>query len=223
VGEAAFLAIDPEEFVRTLTPFLRSGDLQGLVSAVRARWTGEQVRSLIHCHDHETVKCALIALAWVGGRKCALEVLKQLGSEDQLVSELAEHALWTIWFRSSSDGANEQLAMGVRAMGDMRLEAAVVHFDAAVALDEGFAEAFNQRAITYYLTEDWARSLADCERAIALMPCHFAAWAGKGHCEVHLGRVDQAILSYQRALDIHPRLGCVRAAMEELSHRVRSN
>ncbi len=222
MGET-FASIDPQEFVRALTPFLRSGDLKGLVSTVRSRWSGEQVRALVHCKDHEALKCALLALAWVGGRKCSEQVLTQLGNEDPLISELAEHALWTIWFRSGCDGANEQLAMGVRALGDKRLEAAVEHFNKAIAMKPDFAEAFNQRAITYYLSEEWHKSLADCQRAAELMPCHFGAWAGQGHCYAHLGQLPEAIASYQKALAIHPRLDCVKTAMEELQLRVKSN
>ena len=222
MGET-FATIDPQEFVRTLMPFLRAGDLKGLVSTVRGRWRTEQVRSLVHCRDTEALKCALLALAWVGGRKCAEQILTQLGNEDPLISELAEHALWTIWFRSGCDGANDQLALGVRALGEKRLRAAVEHFDRAIGMKPDFAEAFNQRAITHYLAEEWAESLADCQRAAELMPCHFGAWAGQGHCLAHMGRLPEAIVSYQKALAIHPRLDCVKSALEELQLRVKSN
>ena len=48
------------------------------------------------------------------------------------------------------------------------------------------------------------------------MPCHFGAWAGMGHCYAHLGKHDEAIRSYEKALEINPRLEGVRQGIESL-------
>jgi len=48
------------------------------------------------------------------------------------------------------------------------------------------------------------------------MPCHFGAWAGMGHCHAHVGRLDEALKSYERALSINPHLDGVREAVNEL-------
>ena len=48
------------------------------------------------------------------------------------------------------------------------------------------------------------------------MPCHFGAWAGMGHCFLHLGQLDHAIRAYQRAIAINPHLECVRQTLAEI-------
>jgi len=69
---------------------------------------------------------------------------------------------------------------------------AIEHFTLALEIDPRFAEAYNQRAIAQYLQEQFSQSIADCRRTIELMPCHFGAWAGLGHCHAHEGRLEKA-------------------------------
>jgi tetratricopeptide (TPR) repeat protein len=51
------------------------------------------------------------------------------------------------------------------------------------------------------------------------MPCHFGAWAGMGHCYAHLGKHAEAIRSYEKALEINPRLEGVRQGIESLREK----
>jgi tetratricopeptide (TPR) repeat protein len=101
-------------------------------------------------------------------------------------------------------------------MGKREFATAVNCCDEAIRLDPDFAEAYNQRAIAHYLQEEFQFSIADCWRAAERMPCHFGAWAGMGHCYAHLGQREEALESYQRALEINPHLDCVRQAVAEL-------
>ena len=90
------------------------------------------------------------------------------------------------------------------------------HFSHAIELDPAFAEPFNQRAIVHYLREEFEDSILDCRKAIERMPCHFGAWAGKGHCHANLGNVNEAIRCYSQALKINPRLDGIRQAVQQL-------
>ncbi len=92
----------------------------------------------------------------------------------------------------------------------------MVHLTRAIELDSSFAEAYNQRAIVHYLCERYEQSAVDCQAAVKRMPCHFGAWAGMGHCCVHLGKMDEALKAYERALEINPHMECVRQTVGEI-------
>jgi cytochrome c-type biogenesis protein CcmH/NrfG len=52
------------------------------------------------------------------------------------------------------------------------------------------------------------------------MPCHFGAWAGMGHCFLHLGQLDHALRAYDRALEINPHMRSISQAATEIRQRV---
>ena len=161
-------------------------------------------------------KVAALALGLLGDRNCIDSLAAQLADPDPMVNQMAEHALWSIWFRCGSDCANRLIMKGLDALTHRDFDVAVLHFSRAIEKDPDFAEAYNQRAIAHYLKEEWEESAQDCRKTIELMDCHFGAWAGLGHCYAHMHRVDEAIAGYERALKINPHLSCVRDAVKEL-------
>ena len=62
--------------------------------------------------------------------------------------------------------------------------------------------------------------MEDCRRAVEHMPLHFGAWAGMGHCHAHLGRIQEAVECYRRALSINPHLDGIPQAILELEKRI---
>lgn len=211
--------IQPDEFVAAVTPLLERQDLRGLLELVRSRWTPQQITTLLKSCHCDARKVAALALGLVGGRCCLDPLAEQLRDPDPVVNEMAEHALWSIWFRSGNSEANCELARGARAMDRHEYDLAIGHFTRAIKLDRQFAEAYNQRAIAFYLQEDYRHSIRDCERAVELMPCHFGAWAGMGHSHFNLGHCDQALSCYRKALSINPHLQCLIEACDELERQ----
>jgi tetratricopeptide (TPR) repeat protein len=209
-------SIHPDEFVAAVKPLLERQDLCGLLQFLKARWQPEQIVELLKSRHCDARKVAALALGLVGGKCCLGPLSEQLKDPDPIVNEMAEHALWSIWFRSGSCEANHQLAKGAQAMERQEMPEAIRHFTRAIEIDPKFAEAYNQRAIAHYLLEDFDESIADCHRTTDLMPCHFGAWAGMGHCHAHTGRLQQALECYQKALSINPHLECLVEACEEL-------
>ena len=213
-------SIQPEEFVRLVQPLLERKDVTGLFGLLRSRWSPDQIVELVAdpTGHSDARKIALLALGLVGNKCCVEVIANQLKDPDPLVRELAEHALWSTWFRGARVcEANKELARGAEAIGRREFEVALSHLDRAVAMDEQFAEAYNQRAILSYLQENYEASMLDCRRAIELMPVHFGAWAGLGHCLAHLGRLEEATTAYRRALSIHPHVPCIAEAVRELT------
>jgi tetratricopeptide (TPR) repeat protein len=133
-----------------------------------------------------------------------------------MVNQLAEHAIWSIWFRGGGTEANHQVCRGAESISRGDYQHAIKHFNQALQLNPKFSEAYNQRAIAHYLMQNYDASILDGEKAVELMPIHFGAWAGMGHCEAHKGRLCRAADCYQRALAINPHMSQIREAIEQL-------
>jgi tetratricopeptide (TPR) repeat protein len=208
--------IDPFEFVAVVKPLIAENDVHALVSSLQQRWSATQIATLLANRNADARKVSALCLALVG-KKCALEALRgALRDPDPTVHQMAEHAMWSIWFRAGSEEANCRLAHGAMALEKRDFAGASKHFNCAIELDPDFAEPYNQRAIASYLQEQFAESVIDCRNAIDRMPCHFGAWAGMGHCHAHLGDVAEAIRCYTHALEINPGLDGIREAIDQL-------
>lgn len=196
--------------------------MDGLLCLLKASWTPDQIVSLLGSDLCDARKVAALALSLVGGKCCIPPLVEQLRDDDRIVNEMAEHALWSIWLRGSENcQANHQVARGSQALDRREFDHAIRHFNRAIELDPAFAEAYNQRAIAYYLQEQYHCSIADCHRAIERMPSHFGAWAGLGHSHAHLDNLKDALESYEQALEINPHLSCVREMIGELKRKLR--
>ncbi len=209
-------SINSAKFVKIVQPLLERQDLEGLVATLKKNWTKDQICGLLHDSNGDVKKVAALAIGFVGCKRCLSDLADLLKDPDPVMNEMAEHAMWSIWFRGSTPDANNQLARGAQALNQRELEQAIHHFNKALAIDPEFPEAFNQRAIAHYLAERYEHSILDCRRAIERNPFHFGAWAGMGHSHAHLNCFIQAIDCYERALDINPRLDGVQSTLDEL-------
>jgi tetratricopeptide (TPR) repeat protein len=213
--------IDPAQFVACVQPLLAGMDLQGLSDLLRSRFTEAQLAELFQCDDPDARKVAALAFGLVGCKAGMCKLAPLLKDRDPMVNQMAEHAMWTIWFRSgATPEANRELCRGTKAMNRREFDVAVEHFARAIAADPSFAEAYNQRAIVMYLQERYEESIEDCKRTVERMPHHFGAWAGMGHCHAHLGRLEEAVACYEKVLSIHPSFGGVPQVVEELRHKL---
>ena len=195
--------------------------MEGLLCHLKRHYSPDQITALLSCRDCDARKVAALSLSLVGGRCCIDPLAERLRDPDVMTNQMAEHALWSIWFRCGTQAANAELARGTQCLSDRKFECAFKHFGRAIELDPDFAEAYNQRAIAYYLLEEYENSKLDCQRAIDRMVCHFGAWAGKGHCHAHLAERRDAIKCYEKALSINPHLECLQQAIGELRKQLK--
>ena len=213
--------IDPSHFVEQVQPLLASKDVAGLLHLLKANWEPEQLRDLLRSSHTDARKVALLALALVGPGCFAQELSHQLRDPDPLINELAEHALWAVWLRcGKTSDVNQLVCRGAEKLSHRDFDGAIGLFNQAIRSDPDFAEAYNQRAIAYYLSENYEKSIADCRRVTVRMPCHFGAWAGMGHCHAHMGHLPEAIECYEKALSINPHLHCIKETVAELKKRL---
>lgn len=212
--------IDPDEFVSRVQPALEAQDWERLLKTLNAHWTSDQIVSLLGCGSPDARKIAALAIGMIGQACCLPELSKKLRDSDRMVVDMAEHAMWQIWFRGGCEAANAQLARGAEALNRQEIDEAISFLDKAIKLSPDFAEAYNQRAIAHYLAERYRDSIRDCERVIELMPLHFGAWSGLGHSQLAIGNHEAALNAYERALKVNPHLECIAELVQELREQV---
>ena len=204
--------IDPRRFVALVQPCLERHDLPGLLALLKEHWCPEQILHLLRCDCSDARKVAILACGLVAPACACPALAEQLKDPDPVVNQLAEHALWSIWFRAGTPAANHELCRGSQAMDRRELGHAIEHFDRAIEIDPSLAEAYNQRAMARFILEGYDEAIADCRMALERMPCHFGAWAGMGHGHAHLGRLPKAVMCYEKALAINPHLKDIEEA-----------
>ncbi|MGN6578932.1 MAG: tetratricopeptide repeat protein [Bordetella sp.] len=95
------------------------------------------------------------------------------------------------------------LNRGVQLAAQQRYDQALADFDAAIALDDGLAEAFNNRGTALYKLDRFDEAAASYGRALALKPD--AETFGSRGLALHMGRrLDEALASYDSALALEP-------------------
>jgi tetratricopeptide (TPR) repeat protein len=209
--------IDAAEFVELIKEPLQRHDTCALAGLIQNRWSCEQMISLLASREADVRKLAALALGVAGDRHCITALAGCLRDGDPMVNQMAEHALWTVWFRCGSKEAQELVQRGTCLLNDKRWSEALGDFTDATRCDPTYAEARNQLAITHYLLEDFHSSIDDGQVVVQLMPTHFGAWAGLGHCYAHLGDIRRATRCYRHALGINPYLQCVRQILGEIN------
>jgi tetratricopeptide (TPR) repeat protein len=213
--------INPPEFVSALRPFLHGQDLNGMVALLKQRWPDhKQIAQLFDCSNADARKVAALAYGLVGGQCSLAKLVPLLKDPDPVLAQMAEHAMWSVWFRLGTPDANHQVCRGTRALNRRDYDHAIEHFSKAIEIDPGFAEAYNQRAIAKFLQERYDDCIDDCRKTVELMPFHFGALAGLGHCHAHKGQLVAALRCYEKALSINPRMEDVRATVAEIREKI---
>lgn len=122
----------------------------------------------------------------------------------ELKAREIEDRIWRFWMIGPNEAATETLSRAVQEMRYGDYESAEAVLDRLVGSDPDFAEAWNQRALLRFLTEDYAGSLLDIEKVLALEPKHFGALSGRGLILSRIGDRDGALAAIEAALAIHP-------------------
>lgn len=205
-----------QAFVEQMRPILDQRDADVLVQYLACRYRPCALQEFLICGHDDAVKVALFCLSLTGDMSDGPAIAALLHHSDVFVVDLAESALWSIWFRAGSPESSRLLRHAVCDIDEERCDLAVRKLSWIVDREPAFAEAYHQRAIAAFLTGDYARARADLCEALRLNPHHFGALAGLGHCCVTCGKLDDAIDAYRRALQIHPRAEGLRQAVHEV-------
>jgi len=155
-------------------------------------------------------------LGETGGMGDVPALTQALRDPDTEVRTLAEQSLWRVWSRSGDPDADRTLANGVEEMQRGDLAEAVGTFTELIKRKPDFAEAWNKRATAYYLAGDFEKSLADCDEVMKRNPVHFGALSGYGMIYLQLGKPEEALPYFQRALDVNPNLAGIAQAVQTI-------
>ena len=161
---------------------------------------------------------AVETLMRLGEQRAVEPLANALHDKDALVRQQAEQALWQIWHRSGNTDVDTRLQAGIEAMQRGAFEQAVAIFTQVVERAPNFAEGYNKRATTYYLMQDYEKSIADCDKTIALNPAHFGAMSGAGLCYLGLRDLQKALTYFERAVAVNPNLEQIKHYIEEIKN-----
>jgi tetratricopeptide (TPR) repeat protein len=206
--------IDEKTFIELVRPALALGDATALAKEVQMRWKPCQVGWLLESKDLDVRRVAAVTLGLIGTHKQVGVLAKALHDSDDCVNSMAEHSLWSIWFRLGKPETAKPFQAGLAMIESENYHGAIDSFRQAASLDKDFAEAYNQCAIAHYFLGEYDEAIEDCHQALKLMPCHFGAMSGIGHCYSEKGDCTNALEYYRKALEINPRMDEIRDVVD---------
>jgi len=131
-----------------------------------------------------------------------------------------ERAIWELWMHSDDPRVASAMARGVEAMNEGEYRKALAAFDGIVRSAPGFAEGWNKRATAHWLLGQYAMSLGDIERTLALEPRHFGALSGLAMIREKQGRIFDALDALEKIALIHPNLSGLGSRIAALQRGV---
>lgn len=131
-------------------------------------------------------------------------LLNDLKDPNENIRQVATEALWRRWYTQKGAYGAQILVRSQTLLDEGRSEAAESLLTETIEGLPDFAEAWNRRAVLYYLQQRYWQAIADCEKVLELVPYHFGALHGMGLCQAGLGNYTAAIQAFRRALDVQP-------------------
>lgn len=136
--------------------------------------------------------------------------------EAQGIAALIQH----VWMHSGSDTADLLMMRALAAQAGDHRDVALALLDKVIALEPGWAEAWNKRATLRFLGDDDSGSMEDIGHVLALEPRHYGAISGMGFILKRHGLDKQALTALRRALELFPADADLRKAVDALTPEV---
>jgi tetratricopeptide (TPR) repeat protein len=131
-------------------------------------------------------------------------LLNDLKDNEQVVRETATRELWQLWFEQKGMVGIQMLNRSRSLMETGDRDQAELILTQLIQTMPDFAEAWNQRAILYFLEHRYRKSISDCQQALRLNPFHFGALHGMGLSHLNLQEHRQAAQAFRKVLEIQP-------------------
>jgi tetratricopeptide (TPR) repeat protein len=131
-------------------------------------------------------------------------LLQDLQHQESTVREVATQTLWRIWFEQKGSIGLQLLQRSQELLNAGELQEAELALTHVIQSMPDFAEAWNRRAVLYFMQRQYPLALDDCYQVVRLNDAHFGAWHGLGLCHAALGHYPDAIQSFRQALVLQP-------------------
>lgn len=131
-------------------------------------------------------------------------LLNDLKDPDENVRQVATEALWRRWYTQKGAYGAQILVRSQTLLDKGKTYEAESLLTETVEGMSDFAEAWNRRAVLYYLQERYWQAISDCEKVLEIVPYHFGALHGMGLCHAGLGNYVAAIQAFRQALKVQP-------------------
>lgn len=141
-------------------------------------------------------------------------------AKDQAEADAVNGMLANLRLQSGSDTADLLMTRAMAAIGGKDNKTALVLLDKILALQPGWAEAWNKRATVRYLEDDDAGSMEDISHVLVLEPHHFGALSGMGFI-LHRNGEDKAALTVLRqAAAVNPHSPDIKGLIDQLTPEI---
>lgn len=181
----------------------------------------EEALKALESSEPETKVAAADRLGEIGEMQDVVTLLNLLRDENENVRSAAEQSIWKVWARSGDPNVDRLYARGIREMNEGSFARALSTFSEIIKLKPDFAEGWNKRATLYFMTEQYDKSLEDCDEVMKRNPYHFGALSGYGHIHVEFRLYEQAIEFFEKALKINPNMVSVARLIQRLEKQLK--
>lgn len=130
-----------------------------------------------------------------------LKAVHDAGTANDIVVQI-----WGIWFHPDVPDLADRMMRASMAMTNQDFPAALSLLSSIVKDYPDYSEGWNQRATLYFMMNDYAHSLEDIDKVLALEPRHFGALSGRVMIYLQQGRRADALKDMIAALAIDPYL-----------------
>ncbi len=196
--------------------YLDDENSAAFIAAISKQYMTSSLECLALRGQRLTRRGAVLAVGFLGDYSSTSVLGEALLDSDRVVRVLAENGIFELWCRDGTEAQSREVRTILRLNNSYQFEEARER--AGQLLDEAprFAEAWNQRAISYFRQGQYEEATSDCQQTLELNPYHFGAAVGIGHCYLETGEGFAALEWFRRAFDLNPNLEAVRGQIEYL-------
>lgn len=177
---------------------------QHIRQELQRHYSPRHLERLLASGDVETRRAAALGIGLIGDAQSHSPVAMALHDPDPEVCRRAEASSWHVWARLGNPEDQIRLQRVKESIRAQELQDAVTQVSLLIETSPDYAEAWNQRALTYYHMRRYRDAIPDCQRALELNPYHFGASSGLAQCHLRLNEIPQALDALQLTAKLHP-------------------
>lgn len=194
---------------------------QQIRQELQRHYSPRHLERLLASGDAETRRAAAMGIGLIGDGQSQSAVAMALHDPDPEVCRRAEAASWQVWARLASPEDQLRLHRIQESIRAQELQDAVTQVSLLIETSPDYAEAWNQRALTYYHMRRYRDAIPDCRRALELNPYHFGASSGLAQCHLRLNELPQAMDALQLTAKLHPTMPNLQEQITVLSGMIK--